>query len=176
VGRLEQYRQFYEHEKWANAKMLAMVESVPEGSRARPEFQRAVNLVAHLAACRENWLDRMVNDGTRQRPWFEEAVDPASLRARIEVVENEWTTYLGTLTEEGLDVDFEFDARDGRRYRWNVEGQIAQLVGHAFYHRGQIALLVDQLGGETDDTDYLYWAYERNPRWGLVRKSSPEGT
>ena len=32
--------------------------------------------------------------------------------------------------------------------------QIEQLAGHAAYHRGQIALLVDQLGGEVQDTDY----------------------
>ncbi len=36
--------------------------------------------------------------------------------------------------------------------------QAVTLAGHASCHRGQIALLVDQLGGETVDTDYVYWA------------------
>jgi uncharacterized damage-inducible protein DinB len=38
-----------------------------------------------------------------------------------------------------------------------IEVQIVQLIGHASYHRGQVALLVDQLGGETVDTDYADW-------------------
>jgi len=54
------------------------------------------------------------------------------------------------------------------QYRWSIEGQIVQLVGHAFYHRGQIAQIVDDLGGSTVDTDYLFWAYVKNPRYGKI--------
>jgi uncharacterized damage-inducible protein DinB len=42
-----------------------------------------------------------------------------------------------------------------------VEVQVIQLFGHASYHRGQIALLVDQLGGEVVDTDYVDWWWAR---------------
>lgn len=73
-----------------------------------------------------------------------------------------------SLSEEALSKDFEFPASDGKRYRWSIEGQIVQLVGHAFYHRGQIVLLVDELGGKTEDTDYLFWAYKRDPRYGVI--------
>jgi uncharacterized damage-inducible protein DinB len=31
------------------------------------------------------------------------------------------------------------------------------VFGHAWYHRGQIAMLVKDLGGETVDTDYIFW-------------------
>ncbi|MGC4045162.1 MAG: DinB family protein [Armatimonas sp.] len=43
-----------------------------------------------------------------------------------------------------------------------IEVQIVQLIGHAPYHRGQVALLVDQLGGEVVDTDYADWWWYRN--------------
>ena len=52
---------------------------------------------------------------------------------------------------------FEFTELNGESFRLPIEVQIVQLVGHASYHRGQIALLVDQLGGETVDTDYADW-------------------
>ena len=46
---------------------------------------------------------------------------------------------------------------DGKRYRWDVEGILTQVSGHAWYHRGQIAQLVAALGGKAVDTDYILW-------------------
>jgi len=148
--------------------MLAMIKSVPEDEREDVRFERALCLVAHLSACRENWLDRMSGDGKHQVDWWPKQVALASLKPRLAVVEADWTEYLGRLTDEDLDEDFEFTSSDGRRFRWNVEGQIVQLVGHAFYHRGQVALLVSEMGGIPFDTDYLYWEYERNPKYGVI--------
>ena len=46
----------------------------------------------------------------------------------------------------------------GDRYRWPLIDLLTQLFGHAWYHRGQIALLVKDLGGEPVDTDYIFWS------------------
>lgn len=165
---IERYRHWYEHERAANAKMLAMIESVPVEQRGDPRFQRAVALAGHLAACRENWLDRMVAGGVHQVDWWPEGERLEGLRSRYEKVEVAWSQYLGSLTESELERDFEYGATDGRRYRWNVDGQIFQLVGHAYYHRGQIAQLVEALGGVPEDTDYLYWAFPQNPKYGPI--------
>ena len=145
-----------------------MLHSVPGERRSDPRFARAVGLAAHLAACRENWLDRMTAGGANQVDWRPKDVSLDSLGPRYARVEADWVAYLNNLGDEGLKCDFEFSGAEHSRYRWNIEGQIVQLVGHAFYHRGQIALLVDDLGGETVDTDYLYWAYPRDPRFGRI--------
>jgi len=148
--------------------MLGMIESVPLDKRDDPGFGRALVLAAHLSACRENWLDRMIAEGQGQVDWWPEDVKFASLRPRYAAMESKWADYLASLTDDDLDCDFEFGTTDGKRWRWSIEGQIVQLVGHAFYHRGQIALLVGELGGEPVDTDYLYWEYQRNPRYGVI--------
>ena len=155
------YRELYEHEIDSNRKMLSMIESVPDGARTDPRFQQAVNLAAHLAACRENWLDRIQGGGDMQVPWFEAECSLASLRARFAALEAQWTGYLSELEEAHLGKDFDFPASNGRRFAVRIDHQLMQLVGHAAYHRGQVALLVDQLGGETVDTDYLYWVSPR---------------
>ncbi len=166
MSRIENYRLWYEHEKSCNAQMLEMIASVPEEARDDERFTRAVVLAAHLAACRENWLDRMIGDGANQADWWPKTPILEELPARYAVLEAKWTHYLARLDDDNLDVDFEFRGSKGLGYRWNIEGQIVQLVGHAFYHRGQIALLVDQLGGKTVDTDYLFWAFKQQPdRW-----------
>ncbi len=155
---LERYRMLYEHEKDCNAKMLAMLESVPDANRGEDRFQQAVTLAGHLAACRENWLDFMARDSKNQVAWRDERCDLATLRPRFAALESQWTDYLARLGDDQLAQDFEFTEADGERYSLPTEVQIVQLLGHASYHRGQIALLVDQLGGETVDTDYVYWA------------------
>ena len=163
----DRYREWWEHELDCNEKMLAMIESVPADKRDDPRFQRAVVLAAHLAACRENWLDRMVNDSKNQIEWWPEDAKLEGLRPRYARMQRMWSEYLARITEEDLARNFEFPG-GGKRYRWNIEGQIFQLVGHAYYHRGQIAMVVEELGGETEDTDYLFWAYPRNLEYGLI--------
>ena len=80
--------------------------------------------------------------------------DLTSLVADTEIA---WATYLGRLDDRELDREFEWEAPDGRRYRWDVEGVLTQTFGHAWYHRGQIAQLVAGLGGKAVDTDYIFW-------------------
>lgn len=162
VSLLEHYRTLYAYEKDCNHKMLAMLESVPDSSRSDARFQRAVTLAGHLAACRENWLAHMdvgchypavVCDG----PWFDAQCDPTTLRPRFAALESQWTDYLACLEEDHLAQDFAFPVSEEERFSLPVEVQIIQLIGHASYHRGQVALLVGQLGGETIDTDYADW-------------------
>ncbi|MEO7714829.1 MAG: DinB family protein [Capsulimonas sp.] len=157
MSRLELHRQSFEHEKDSNQKMLAMIGSVPDANRGDARFQQAVTLAGHLAACRENWLDYMHSDGLQQAAWFDKSCDLATLAPRFVALEAGWTDYLARLTEDQLLSNFEFSVEGAGTYSLPTEGQIVQLFGHASYHRGQIALLVDQLGGETVDTDYIFW-------------------
>jgi uncharacterized damage-inducible protein DinB len=166
---IERYRNWYEHEQYGNERMLTMIESVPEERRDDPKFARALELAAHLAACRENFVERLMGTGVADVEWWPKDVALESLRPRFAKVEARWSAYLAGLSDSGLFEDFIiWEGADG--FRFGVEGQIFQLVGHAYYHRGQIAQLVDMLGGTTVDTDYADWEYERNPRFGEVEK------
>jgi len=153
---LEHHRESYEHEKDCDQKMLAMIESVPQAGRSDARFQQAVWIACHLASCRENWLDHMAEETAGQAAWREAACDLAALRPRFAALQARWTDYLARLDEDGLAREFEF-SENGQSFRVPIEVQIVQLFGHASYHRGQVAVLVDQLGGETVDTDYVDW-------------------
>jgi uncharacterized damage-inducible protein DinB len=169
----EIFRKWYEQEIDGDQKILSMLESVPEEKCGSEEFLRAVNLAVHLVACRTNWLARIQGRPEDAGDWWPNFESVEGLRKRLTEAEICRKAYLDQLTQEEFERDFEYRLADGKHYRWNVGGQLMQLVGHAFYHRGQIALIVDQLGGAMVDTDYLYWVMAKDSRYGRIRDEEP---
>lgn len=153
---IERFRHWYEYEKNCNQKALQMLQSVPPASRSSPSFGRAVGKMTHLVAARHMWLFRLGVVADRPESWF----PPTSLEqlpAAINTVEERWTAYLARLTDADLSTEFSWMGTDGRRYKWRLLDLLTQVFGHAWYHRGQIAMLVNDLGGQAVDTDYIFW-------------------
>ncbi len=169
----EIFRNWYEQEADGDQKILSMLESVPAERQDSEEYRRALNLATHLVACRKNWLARIRARPEEAGDWWPTTDSLSDLRERMMVLEAHWTEYFAGLTPEEFNRDFEYELSDGKRYRWNVGSQLMQLVGHAFYHRGQIAILVDMLDGKMVDTDYLYWVATKDPRYGRLKDKEP---
>lgn len=153
----DRFRRWYEYERDCNAKSLAMLESVPAARRQTPEFEKAVARMGHLVAARQRWLQRL-GHWPETPSLFPIATALADLSERVDRTEAAWSEYLSRLEEGELERTIEWTANDGRRYRWDVEGILTQVFGHAWYHRGQIAQLVAGLGGKAVDTDYIFWS------------------
>lgn len=152
----DRFRFWYEYEKDCNAKTLKMLDSVPEASRSSPQFARAVGKFAHMVAARHMWLFRL---GVRQdKPDASFPDTPLDmLPALVADVEKSWTDFLATLDDESIYREFQTTLRDGHRYRWPLIELLTQVFGHAWYHRGQVAMLVKDLGGVPLDTDFIFW-------------------
>lgn len=152
----DQFRHWYEYEKDCNAKVLGMLRSVPEPRRGEAAFARAVEKAAHLIAARHNWLSRL--GVIAEAPvGFAPPWGFADLPGKWAETEARWTAYLATLDEAGLERQFEWTGVDGKRRRWRLLDLLTQVFGHAWYHRGQIAMLVKDLGGTPVDTDFIFW-------------------
>lgn len=165
---IEVFQNWFAHERIGNQKMMEMLDSVSEEKRDLPDYKKASNLAAHLIACRVNWLNRIQANEEGIGDWWPKVESHTELEGSLSQMELAWSAFLSDLTDEEFNRDFEFVLGDGRRIRWNVRGQLMQMVGHAFYHRGQISLLVDTLGGVTVDTDYLYWVMTTDPNYGVI--------
>lgn len=152
----DRFRQWYEYERDCNAKSLGMLASVPMENRNKPEYQKAVDRMAHLVAARQRWLHRL-GRWPSAPPGFPQGTKLEELSDRVAATEAAWVDYLKNLTDADLARDFEWQLENGQRYRWNLEGLLTQVFGHAWYHRGQIAQLVAASGGKAVDTDYIFW-------------------
>jgi uncharacterized damage-inducible protein DinB len=153
----DRFRRWYEYERDCNAKAIGMIVSVPAERRGSPEFQKAVDRMAHLVAARRRWLQRLghLSDAPGA---FPQGTLASELPAMVASTEAAWVAYLERLNDAELSHELEWEAMDGQRYKWNVEGILTQTFGHAWYHRGQIAQLVALLGGKAVDTDYIFWS------------------
>ena len=152
----DRFRRWYEYERDCNAKTLAMLASVPAERRGTPEFQKAVDRMAHLVAARQRWLHRL-GHWPEAPAAFPQGTPLDELPGRVAATEAAWVEYLRNLDDAELAREFEWQIDNGQRYRWNLEGLLTQVFGHAWYHRGQIAQLVALLGGKAVDTDYIFW-------------------
>ncbi len=156
----ERYRRWFEYETDTHAKVVRSLESVPQDRRSSPEFRRAVDLLAHLAAARQLWLFRLGVAPNPPRQVEPKGVDLDTAAEDLHAVQERWTDYLGGITDEELGRTFEYQSTDAGRFRNRIEDALTTLFGHSLYHRGQIAMLVRTAGGEPAATDFVFWCRE----------------
>jgi uncharacterized damage-inducible protein DinB len=153
----DRFRQWYEYERDCNGKSLEMLTSVPDNARCMDDFRTAIEKLAHLVAARRRWLHRLgvYRELSSSIPT---GVTLDALRHLVAETESAWVTYLIRLVDADLTQEIEWETMDGTRLRWEIESVLVQTFGHAWYHRGQIAMLVSKLGGRAVDTDYYFWS------------------
>jgi uncharacterized damage-inducible protein DinB len=157
------FQRWFEHERDAHDKVLLSLESVPSDRRTGTEFEKAVSILAHVAAARRVWLVRLgliPGPPGALSPGKVTLADVADLLRSIHVP---WAEYLSRVTDEEIGREVEYQSLDAGRFRNRVEDTLAQLFGHSSYHRGQIAMLVRAAGGEPAVTDLIYWCRESVP-------------
>lgn len=158
----EEYRRWFEYEQDSHAKVLESLQAVSDQIRSNPQFQKAVDLLAHLIAARNMWLYRL-GHGTKPAELFPGETALADLPGLLDEMQHAWASYLKGLTDNELARWFEYQSYDGPRFRNRVNDVLTQLFGHSLYHRGQIALILRSIGAEPAPTDFIYWTREPLP-------------
>ncbi len=154
------FQRWFEHERDAHDKVLRSLESVPADRRSGLDFEKAVSILAHVAAARRVWLVRLGIIPGQQGTLSPEKLTLPEVADLLRFVQRSWADYLSRVTDEEIDREFEYQSLDAGRFRNRVEDILAQLFGHSSYHRGQIAMLVRAAGGEPAVTDLIYWCRE----------------
>lgn len=159
----DRFRRWFEYEKDSHAKVLASLDAVPETARDTPAFAKAKTLLGHILAARHMWLFRLGLEKEAPRDIFPAGLSLNDLKERCRKIEESWSAYLQRLTDPELARVFEYQSLDSGRFRNTIEDILAQLFGHSWYHRGQIASLLASIGGKPAITDFVYWTREAIP-------------
>ena len=132
---------------WADAQSLAAIRD-HSGTQAE-----ALRLFGHVLAAEEVWLARLETREQRCPVW------PTLTVAACESLAAEnargYQAYLERLTDSDLAAVVRYRNTQGVEYASAVVDILTHVVIHGAYHRGQVARIIGQAGGQTPDTDYI---------------------
>jgi uncharacterized damage-inducible protein DinB len=160
---VEQYRCWFEYEKDSHRKVLASLETVPEGARSSEPFQKAMNTMGHVVAARRVWLHRFDPSIPGPTESFPTDVTRDKLLVELDLMERLWSDYLRRLSDDEIRRAFVYKSFEGDWFRSVVADVLIHLYGHSLYHRGQIASLVRAAGGQPAETDFIFWSRQSIP-------------
>ncbi len=152
---IEHFRRVHEGDKRATKLAHDSISSVAFSRRSGPTWERLLGVAYHIQLAKSIWLDRVEGRPPRGPVnWFE----PASLEALAELtsINNErWDAFLASAGDAELARDVGYQSTEGVKYLSRLDEICQHVMNHATYHRGQIARLVSELGGQRASTDYI---------------------
>ena len=152
---LDHYRELLVYEKWANQKALDSIETIPVDRRSGAAYERLLALVPHNLIARRVWRWRILEQPYENpKSWFP-SVSVAEARALAIEVDAEWDAFLPTITLEMIERTHSYKTSDGTPHTRLIRRSLTHVFNHSTYHRGQVARLVTEHGGERAATDFM---------------------
>ena len=140
----EMLLRFFEFDTWANRETLRSLETMTNP----PE--RAVALMAHIAAAQRLWLERALSTPQSVAVWPKWSLPETA--KELAAVRDDWAHLIAT---GDLSREFAYTNTKGQQFHNKLSDVALHVAFHGVYHRGQIAALVRQHGGEPAYTDFI---------------------
>jgi uncharacterized damage-inducible protein DinB len=167
---LDDIRLLYEFNSWANHRMLGACAGLSESQftqHIEASFPSVRETVVHICAAEWIWLERWKGRSPVKAEWEEFAGGFAGL----ESIHRYWTglearqkEFLAGLTPETLARPLEIRTLDGTPYAQPLWQMMQHVVNHGSYHRGQVTMMLRQLGAKPVGTDLITYYRERAAR------------
>ena len=154
----------YEYDRWANERVFQAVSALSEEQFTRDlggSFRSVRDTLVHIIAGEWIWLAYwraqshrpalLAELRTQRDTLFNPAgfSNVAALQSKWAEVEKEQIAFVTSLTNESLE-----QMLPARGTQLGLAHLMQHLVNHSTYHRGQIALMMRQLGAEPVATDF----------------------
>lgn len=154
----QEVRTLFAYNRWANRRLL-----VAASLLSRDDFRRDLHAsfgsvrgtLVHVLWGERRWL-QFWQDGTFiPNVGPDDFPDIAALEAGWDGVEQEQQAFVAGLTDERLAA-----AMSVRDHAYTLGELIQHILNHSTYHRGQVAVLLRQLGHTPPATDYRLFLTE----------------
>jgi uncharacterized damage-inducible protein DinB len=166
---LDEIRQLYAYNSWANHRFLGAVEVLQQDEFARDlgsSFPSVGATLAHILGAEWIWLQRWRGVSPSDFPSEWNTTTPAALAAQWREFELEQRAFLAAVTGEALGAAIEYRNTSGARFSNPLCQLMRHVVNHSTYHRGQVATMLRQLGHTVRATDLIAWYRERAAHTG----------
>ena len=154
----ETIRELYLYNHWANQRMLASLaplsaEQFTHGMRN--SFGSVRDTVVHILGAEWIWLERWLGRSPKALLPADNFLSIGSIGERWAIVEQDRNRFIQTLTPAKLQESVAYINTRGVPFTYPLWQQMAHVVNHSSYHRGQVTTLLRQLGAEPQNTDFL---------------------
>jgi len=159
---VEQLRWLVAYNRWANTRLLQAVATLSVEELERDlgaSFGSLQGTLIHILWGERGWLQFWQVGAFVPEPIPGEYPDFASLRSVWTHHEEAYETYLHGLTQAELDAPRTLDADT-----YTLGELVQHILNHSTYHRGQVTLLLRQLGHVPPSTDYHDFLAEARAR------------
>jgi uncharacterized damage-inducible protein DinB len=162
---LDEFRQLFQYNTWANARMLDSLEPLTSEELHRPiggSFPSIHATLVHMARAEWVWLMRWKGDSPANLPSVWGGGELPEMRAAWDELRNEQIEFLDGLTNDRLGSPLSYRNTRGEAFSAPLAQLLRHVVNHATYHRGQVTTLIRQLGHTPLNTDLIQ--FYREPR------------
>jgi uncharacterized damage-inducible protein DinB len=155
---IKDVQRLFAYDQWANRRLLAAVALVPPGDFTRElgaSFGSLRGTLLHILWGERRWLQFWVDGSAVPDAVLDAFPDTAALGDSWSVLEQARAAFVSELTDARLDT-----ALTVRGQQFQLRELIQHIVNHSTYHRGQVALLLRQLGHTPPGTDFRLFLAE----------------
>lgn len=161
----DQARFLFDYDRWANERVFEATAKLGGEEFLRDlgsSFRSVRDTLVHVVSAAWIWLARWNGENPRALHDPQEFPTPEAVRRLWSRVEEDRGRWLDGVDDARIAADLVYRDTRGSTFRLPLSASILHVVNHSTYHRGQVATLIRQLGGEPIATDLAF----------LVRKSS----
>lgn len=157
-------RVLYDYNYWANHRALDACAVLSAHQFAQPivaSFPSVRDTLVHIFGAEWIWHERWHGRSPTALPALTEVASLTGLRERWAPLEARVRAFVAQLTPEALDRVLQYRTTDGQAYAQPLVQQLQHLVNHGTYHRGQVTMMLRQLGAAPVATDLIAYYRQR---------------
>ena len=159
------FLELYAYNDWANDRTFDAAQPLKPDLLKRDlgnSFGSLHDTFTHIVGAEWIWLERWCGRWPPGLLQPAEFVDLPVIRGKMNQVRSDRDTWLSSLREDDLRRDIRYRNLQGQFYSYPLWQQLAHVVNHSTYHRGQVTTMLRQLGAAAVSTDFLLYYDECN--------------
>lgn len=154
----------YDYSCWANQKLFDVVSDLSQQQFTQTvagSYGSVRNTLVHVLSAEWGWLDRCGGPARGERLKPEDFPTAESVRELWRQVEEHMRAFLASLADDDLSRHIEFALGNAPKQSIALGELLQHAIVHAVHHRGQVALLVRELGKTPGNFDLLLYSTEK---------------
>jgi uncharacterized damage-inducible protein DinB len=160
---IHELRRLFAYNRWANLRMLeALEELTPDelGRDLKGSFPSVAATLVHLMGAEWVWMRRWSGSSPQAFPPSLVLDSVAAVRQEWDRLWEEQQAFLAGLDDGAIQRMVAYTRFDGASQEQPLHELLRHVVNHATYHRGQVAIMLRQLGHTPPSTDLVRYYRE----------------